>query len=130
MKNILMALVVSLAVTGCQHQSSGGSQVQDKNLTVGAVQAQIKKGLPSSSVIEALGSPNIISTDAEGREVWVYDKFSSESHSSGLSTGLIPSLFVKGSSNSSGKSQTTMTVIIKFDEAYLVRDVAYHRSKF
>ena len=72
----------------------------------------------------------IVSTDSEGREVWVYDKFASEAHHSSTSTGLVPGLIVEGSKKSSSRTHITLTVIVKFDKNSMVRDVAYHRSKF
>jgi len=47
-------------------------------MTVGVVQRQVSVGMPGSAVLEALGSPNIVSTDEKRREVWVYDKISTE----------------------------------------------------
>src|SRR5262245_41013483 len=41
-------------------------------LTVGAVQREIKVGTPQASVAEALGAPSRVSTDSQGREVWTY----------------------------------------------------------
>jgi outer membrane protein assembly factor BamE (lipoprotein component of BamABCDE complex) len=129
MKALYIAIIAAPLLAGCQHQAYNGSE-DTKQITLGTVQSQVKKGVSSSEVIEALGSPNVISTDKEGREVWVYDKFATENSSSGASTGLIPGLFVNASSSSSSTSQSTMTIIVKFDKNHLVRDVAYHRSKF
>ena len=104
-------------------------------------------GMTSADVIEALGSPNIVSTDEKRREVWVYDKIATEhaySTSSGGVSALILAGFVGGSSaggggiapgysQSSGASSTTqrtLTIIIKFDEGNKVRDFAYRQSTF
>ena len=93
------------------------------------------------------GPPNIVSSDEKRREVWVYDKISTEKvfsrSSGGVSTlvlvgGLIGSALVGGAaapyySSSAGASSTTqrtLTVIIKFDENKKVRDFAYHTSRF
>ena len=109
------------------------TQTKEKEMTVGTVQREIYKGMTSSQVAETLGSPNIVSTDENGQEVWVYDKIATEasySNSGGSGLGLI--LFGAYSTNSgaSATTQRTLTVIIKFNESHKVRDFAYHASKF
>jgi len=116
-------------------------------MTVGTVQKEIKKGMSGAEVAEVLGSPNIVTTDAEGREVWVYDKISTDvtySRSSGggiiglLIGGLTGDVFAGGgaggsvskSAGAESTTQRTLTVVIKFDENKRVRDFAYHTSKF
>jgi outer membrane protein assembly factor BamE (lipoprotein component of BamABCDE complex) len=91
-------------------------------VTVGTVQREVAKGMPGDQVLEALGSPNIVSTDEHGREVWVYDKFASDVVSSGSSW------FVTAGATS--RTQRTLTIIIKYDEDKRVRDIAYHSSRF
>jgi len=122
-------------------------QVQDasveKRLTLGTVQREIHKGMSSADVIESLGSPNVISTDEAGREVWVYDKFATdvvESHGSwsvfgavgGAGDGAVGGVGGGGGGGASAasRSQRTLTIIIKFDENHAVRDFAYHASRF
>lgn len=104
--------------------SLGRSQIcrNADRLTVGMVQREIKVGMPSSGVAEVLGSPNIVSTDEHGREVWIYDKTATEVVVSGSSW-----LVTAGASS---KSQRTLTVIVKFDQYGAVRDIAYHSSQF
>ncbi|MDD4197561.1 MAG: hypothetical protein PHT96_14320 [Syntrophorhabdaceae bacterium] len=108
-------------------------------LTVGTVQREIRIGMSSAQVVEVLGSPNIVTTDEKGREVWVYDRISTESIYSS-STALILGILAGGSGGgggligqSAGASSTTqksLTVIIKFDEQKKVRDFAYRSSSF
>ena len=43
-------------------------------LTVGTVQREIRIGMSGADVAQGLGSPNIITTDDQRREAWVYDK--------------------------------------------------------
>jgi hypothetical protein len=83
-------------------------------------------------------NPNIVSTDAFRNEVWIYDKFSTETvRTEGPSTmAFLQHLAnVEGLAGSSRRktessSQRTLTVIIKFDEYGAVRDYAYHVSRF
>jgi len=46
------------------------SQIGEKNLTLGSVQRAIQKGMSAAAVAEALGFPNIVTTDEQGREVY------------------------------------------------------------
>jgi outer membrane protein assembly factor BamE (lipoprotein component of BamABCDE complex) len=122
------ALLVCLALGACA--SSPPADDAD-NLTLGQVQSRITKGMGAAEVAEALGSPNIVTTDAEGREVWIYDKISTESQAS--ESGFWGGLILFGGSRSrsqSSKTQKTLTVVIKFDESKRVRDFDYNYSKF
>ncbi|ABL64093.1 hypothetical protein Cpha266_0020 [Chlorobium phaeobacteroides DSM 266] len=57
-----------------------------------------------------------------GREVWIYDKISSDRvYSSG-------GLFI--ATGASSTSQKTLTIVIKFDDNRKVREFAYHTSRF
>lgn len=100
-------------------------------LTAGKVQSQIAKGMTGGQVAEVLGSPNIVSTDENSREVWIYDRFATEVRASESSGGVWLVLGgVRGSSGAASKSTRSLTVVIKFDESKKVRDVAYHSSSF
>ena len=122
---------VFLLTFGCMTASEHRADIRDgtgDRITVGKVQREVKVGMPSSAIVEILGSPNVVTTDDKRREVWVYDKISSERVASSSAN----SLFVWGPSDTgaSSSSQRTLTIIIKFDESSLVRDFAYHTSRF
>ncbi len=105
--------------------------LQDNKLTVGTVQKEIRKGMSGAEVAGALGSPNIVSTDEQGREVWIYDKISTERvYFEGSGYGTLILFGVLGSREASSTSQQTLTIIIKFDNDKKVRDFAYHASRF
>jgi hypothetical protein len=88
-----------------------------------------------------------VTTDEERREVWVYDRISTNRAYS-TSTGGVSALVLVGAlvgdtlvgglgggnySSSDGASSTTqktLTVVIKFDNEGMVRDFAYHTSTF
>jgi outer membrane protein assembly factor BamE (lipoprotein component of BamABCDE complex) len=125
---LLPALALSLALVGCA--SPPPPQEADK-LTVGKVQGEIKVGMDAASVAQVLGSPNIVTTDEKRREVWIYDKISSDRVDTSSSIGGTIIIFggSKGSSSSSS-TQRTLTIIIKFDEEKKVRDFAYNYSQF
>lgn len=129
-----LTLVLVLLGTGCVNNSNLYEPQSDEKLTVAKAQAGLKKGMSAASVLEVIGSPNIISTDDEGNEVWVYDKISTQkaTQSSSIGTGLIPALIIGGNSSSasSASSQRTLTIIVKFDDNKKVKDIAYHTSRF
>lgn len=130
---VIFILCVAI-LTGCvaaRHAADTQEGLQGGRITVGTVQKEIKKGMSGSEVAQALGSPNIVSTDEQGREVWIYDKISTDrvkSESSGYGTLIL--FGYKGSAGSSSTSQQTLTIIIKFDHDKKVRDFAYHTSRF
>jgi len=103
----------------------------EREMTVGVVQREIRKGMSAAEVAVVLGSPNIVTIDSERREVWIYDKISTDvtySKTSGGATALL--IWGKSSAGAQSKTQRTLTVIIKFDENKTVRDFAYHSSRF
>lgn len=146
----LLACIMILTLSGCVSAASHRQAVQDNSagsLTVGTVQRQISIGMSSAQVAETLGSPNVVTTDEERREVWVYDKIATEAaystsgvgYGAGAGAGGAPgsALILGGLGGSWGKNagavsttQKTLTVVIKFDLEGKVRDFAYHSSKF
>ncbi|MBE7560820.1 hypothetical protein HS125_18480 [bacterium] len=116
-----------------QYQDTHGPR--ERELTVGTVQKEIHKGMSAAAVAEALGSPNIVTTDEQGREVWIYDRISTDVTYSQKETGGGIYLIIAGAgagktTGAASKTQKTLTVIIKYDENKQVRDFAYHSSKF
>ena len=108
-------------------------------LTVGTVQKEIKMGMSAAEVAEVLGSPNIVTTDENRQETWIYDKISTEvaySRSSGTIVGLLFGSSGGGlgagskSAGATASSQKTLTVVIKFDANSQVRDFSYRQSSF
>jgi outer membrane protein assembly factor BamE (lipoprotein component of BamABCDE complex) len=143
----LFTLFLSLTIlSGCMTASQHKQQVEDDSadkLTVGTVQKEVKAGMSGADIIGILGSPNIVSTDAERREVWVYDKIATNfvysSDSGGVNSlilGFGSDVLVGGgggyskSAGAASRSQRTLTIIIKFGHDSLVRDYAYHSSSF
>ena len=130
MKNawIALGLCVLVAAAGC---SSERAEIKEDRLTVGKVQGEIKVGMAASQVAELLGSPNIVTTDEKRREVWMYDKVSTDrvDTSSSSFAGLII-LGASSRNSSSSQRQRTLTIIIKYDEEKKVRDFAYNSTQF
>jgi outer membrane protein assembly factor BamE (lipoprotein component of BamABCDE complex) len=140
----LIAFLVAAALlnSGCSathHAADVRATDELDRAAVGTVQKDIRIGMAAADVAGVLGSPNIVTSDSERRETWIYDKISTEvaeSHSGGTLVGLI----FGGPGGGAGvgtmhagarsTSQRTLTVIVKFDDAQRVRDFSYHTSRF
>ena len=128
-----LSVFIILSCFGCSvatHQQDLQS-TQEREMTLGIVQKDLKVGMSQADVAEALGSPNIVTKDKEGKETWIYDKVAKEvsySESQGQIT-----IILAGASKSSGavsSSQKTLTVVIRFDNNSNVESFSYHASKF
>ena len=130
-KKLIITIIPLIFLMGCASASYQRREVQDDTgdrLTVGKVQREISIGMPSSKVAEILGSPNVVTTDEERREVWVYDKIATDVVYSKSRAGL--KFLTVGTSGAASTTQRTLTVVIKFDTEGKVRDFAYHTSRF
>ena len=146
MRNWVGIVLLPVILTACASAGDHRRAVQDDTgdrLTVGKVQKEIRVGMSGAEVAEVLGSPNIVSTDEERREVWIYNKVATDYVQSSSSGGVSALILGIGSavgglgggnySSSAGaasSSQRTLTIIIKYDKEGKVRDFAYHTSKF
>jgi outer membrane protein assembly factor BamE (lipoprotein component of BamABCDE complex) len=121
--------------------------VQEQQMTLGLVQRDIKVGTSQVDVAQILGSPNIVTQDADGFETWIYDKVSSivSYNSSGFGIGIGGFGGGFGSNGGGGgllnagynknggvaqSNQKTLTVVLKFDENHNVSSFSYHMSSF
>ena len=126
MKKILTLLFVAAApllISGC----ASTDPVKEEQMTVAKAQREIKVGMSSAQVVEVLGSPNMVTTDDQRRETWVYDRVSTNVSSSSSGVWL---LIAGASSSSRSQNQRMLTIIVKFDEKNKVRDFAYRTSTF
>lgn len=153
MNRLVVCLLAGLAMVflqGCMSAQQHKAAVQSdegERLTVGTVQREIRVGMSGADVAGVLGSPNIVTTDEQSREVWIYDKIATDrvysSSSGGVSTLILGGALVGdgavgggvspyygSSAGAASTSQRTLTVVIKFDEAKQVREFAYHSSRF
>jgi hypothetical protein len=107
------------------------------------VQRQLRQGLSQTEVVERLGSPNILTRDASGREAWVYDRLATERESAGVSLGVGgggiggSDSFAAGGAVHAGwqkrkarSSQRTLTVVVRFTAGGLVESFSWHDSRF
>ena len=129
---VLAATLGPLAA--CSSSSGNTSSAEDasaKELTVGTVQKEIHVGMSGAEVAAVLGSPNIVTTDEERREVWVYDRISTTSaYTTNSAYGTILILGASSAQGEATTTQKTLTVVVKFGADGRVRDFAYHASKF
>lgn len=150
MKKILILLCVAALIPGCitagQHRAEIRDDAGDR-ISIANVQREIKVGMSGADVIAALGSPNMVTTDSQRRETWVYDKVATErvystsggglglmlggasAGGSGAGFGGLGGMFSK-SAGAYSTSQRTLTIVIKFDKDGLVRDYGYRQSSF
>jgi outer membrane protein assembly factor BamE (lipoprotein component of BamABCDE complex) len=142
----LFILLLSGCISAAQHQKELGS-TNEREMTVGIVQKEIRTGMSQADVAEALGSPNIVTRDSEGKETWIYDKIATEASYSNSSAGvgaqglgaavpgssLLLGMISGGYSKEAGatsSTQKTLTVLIKYGKNNLVESFSYHTSKF
>jgi len=146
MKLLSLAAGIGVLLTGCmtagQHRAAVRDDTADR-LTAGKVQREIHVGMSGGQVSEILGAPNIVSTDENRHEVWIYDKITTEVSYSKSEDGISALLFGAGgvlgggllgntsqAAGATAQSQRTLTVVIRFDDNKLVRDFSYHQSSF
>ena len=131
--NTIVLIVASLEFCiGCTAPPlPSDSDTNKTNLTAGVAQHEIHKGMSGGEVATVLGSPNIVTSGTDGTEVWIYDQMSTRVEASSAGTGV---WFIIGVTNQNTgavkSSQSTLTIVVKFDAAKKVTDVAYHQSKF
>ena len=114
-----------------------------REFTLGVVQKELRQGMSQADVAERLGSPNLVTRDAGGREAWVYDKVSSEVEASTSGIGLgglgsgsgdhVGGVLGIAAGKRSGRvrsSQRTLTVVVRFSAAGAVETFSWHSSRF
>ncbi len=147
MRTIILLLLL-MFVGGCISTAEKEQNASnEREMTLGRAQKEIRVGMSQADVAAALGSPNIVSKDSEGNESWIYDKIATQvSYArdtggvAGGAAGGVPGvgwlLGLAGQaqySKSTGtetQTQRALTVVIKFDEKSLVKTLSYHTSRF
>jgi len=80
-----------------------------------------------SEILAVFGSPNIITKNKSGNEVWTYDKVAMEkSNEDGYWNILVAG---KGGGKQT-TSTKTFTLMIEFDDKDIVKDNSYRASQF
>ena len=148
MKKIVPILSISFILFNCVPPDPIVIEVpveKEDKLTLGTVQSKIKKGMNQTEVLEVLGSPNIVTKNSQGNEVWTYDKVGSNQSASSevsatygqaqLNQGFWAFLFggtTNSAQSSSGRitESKSLTVIITFDGNSNVSDFTYQSLKY
>lgn len=119
MKLILLAALITL--TSCASQ--GDKERQQSALNKVNVDKILVKGTEQVKVLEVLGSPNTVSSNGKGEEVWGYLKSARNSNSSSVgSTIWNHSLnyaswgYLAGNVSNSKESTSDTTHIVYFDK--------------
>lgn len=142
-------LLLFVFICGCMTAADEELQraSSEQEMTLGLAQKEIRVGMPQADVATALGSPNIVSKDSEGKESWIYDKIATQvtyardtrgvqggaGGITGIGTWLLGMTGGAQYSKTTGgvtQTQKTLTIVIKFDENSLVENLSYHTSKF
>lgn len=144
---ILMTFLITLGMSACGHTQSRNSSSPSETMTLGKFQKEIHRGMAQGDLVTQLGSPNIITSDGQGLETWVYDKiatiarYEDRKFGVGASVGaggtpglslILGGLGISGSKSSgySSTSQKTLTVVVKFNKQKQVESFSYHSSQF
>lgn len=111
--------------------------IQKDPLSYGAVTSTVKKGETSQEeIVRLFGPPNITTLNADGLEVWVYDRISNTSEDHNWSEARRFSTFfgLETFSAKEGGGRTsstrTLTVIINFDKNKRVSDFSTRATQF
>lgn len=154
---IFALLGVCLFANACQSMSPNTQNLHNQlpqdttpRMTLGMFQSTVSKGMTKGDVAAAVGSPNMVEKRRGDREVWIYDKVSSESSAASQqvqgSVGVgMGALGVSGgglvgggmgAGGGAGKhasvsrtTQKTLTVVIEFVDG-VVDDIAYNMTQF
>ena len=146
MNKFLYLVPITMLAAGCASAPDHRAAVQDDSadrVTVGVVQKDIRIGMSSAEVIATIGSPNVVTTNEQRNEVWVYDKLATDvvhSESNGSVLGVIFGPIgsagagalgaASQSAGATSTSQRTLTIVIRFDADHRVSDFSYHSSRF
>lgn len=163
----LLAALVAMAIVGCSasdkqtpqervankvENPAAGTTERPTALSYGAVTSTVKKGVTTQmDLLNMFGGPNISSTDADGSEVWVYERTTSTTDTAGAQdsknleaffgaggggAGVVAGGGVAGGTRSSNdarrtsSSVRTLTVVVKFNPDKTVKDCQTRASYF
>jgi hypothetical protein len=129
--NILLKLAPLLMLTACMGTTPVGEPMSKSNLTAGQVSLTLKKNITTQTeVVETFGAPNLVTQNADGEEVWTYQRNATVSNSVSNSA-YATIILLGGSSKSSGfeQSSRTMTLIIRFKDVKGTKTVVDFSSR-
>jgi len=112
--------LIIIIILNCASYPKETQPVQKSNLTAGTVKKEIIKGKTmQSDVLQLFGSPNLMTMDSDGNEVWNYNRMSYT-----ITTGSEGGSLIFWSGSRAMRSSTTQSfdLIIVFDKKNVVRD--------
>lgn len=138
-----LGVALFLAVAAVAGAGEATKPAAEQPFTLGLAQRELKVGLAQAELVAALGSPNILTRDSQGRETWVYDRIATESSAKsngfgvgagavgGTASSLIGGLLSGHSRNeTTSTSQRALTVLVRFDASGRVESFSFHASRF
>lgn len=142
--SVLAAIMAASFATATVAREKPVDKDDPNSLTHGMAQMTLRVGQTTQlEVIEAFGAPNITTLDAQGNEVWIYDRQATVSMSkdSGFSIGMLlgaaggnvgggGGLGFGSSKSKTTQTSRTMTLIIKFGGNKVVSDFKSRSSSF
>ena len=100
----------------------------NSNLTYGMIKSKVQKGVTSQTeLMKIFGSPNIISKNKSGLEVWTYSRQASKAKGGGSFTTLG---IVGANSAYSSNSSSSFDFIVTFNKNDIVVDYSVVTSNF
>lgn len=135
-----LGLVLLLSVpTTARAANQADAAPRETVLTLGAIQRSIKTGISPNEVLDAAGSPNLVTRGRNGRESWIYDRFATETSEQGFQVGggglggsgsFLGALGFGGGRKKSSTSQRTLMLVVTFGPDGLVESFTYRSSRF
>ncbi len=127
-KYIVAIVLAAFLLGGCASKPDNTTNPY----TQGNVTLHLKKNVTTmAEVNQAFGAPNIVTQDANGNQVWIYQK-NNISIQSGGSSGYA-TIFIAGFAGQSShaeQSSRTMTLTIYFNKHDIVRDFKSMSTSF
>ena len=138
-----LGVALFLAVAAVAGAGEATKPPAEQPFTLGLAQRELNVGLAQAELVAALGSPNILTRDSQGRETWVYDRIATESSAKsngfGVGAGAVgttASSLIGGLLSGHSRSETTstsqraLTVLVRFDASGRVESFSFHASRF
>lgn len=132
MKLAAILLLALLSASACVTPNTTGETMSKNKLTPGQVSLTLKKNeTTQADVVETFGAPNLVTQNADGEEIWTYQKHATVANAN-ASSSYATIILLGGQSRSSGfeQSSRTMTLVIKFREINRVKTVVDFSSRY
>lgn len=132
MKFITIVILATFGVSACVTPNTTDETISKSTLTSGQVSLTLKKNQTTQTeVVETFGAPNLVTQNADGEEIWTYQKHATVANANS-SSSYATIILLGGQSRSSGfeQSSRTMTLVIKFKEINRIKTVVDFSSRY